>query len=188
MWIIDILRHRYHKKAEISDAMKRLVELNDHLDIIDDAVIMHADLMRDIGDSLELAIWAKNIDNRFVYANKKCCDDLLHCTEEEVIMAADSELPSNTLVVACTSSDDIVRATLTPMRFIEHNGLWWDTLKSPLYSDEGLIGTIGVAKDITYVIPVDIRESFEAGGTIEIPLDVELCKDEIIKLLTGNQI
>ena len=159
--------------------MMRLAELNDHLDIIDDAVIMHADLMRDINDSLEFAIWAKNIDNRFVYANKKCCDDLLHCTEEEVVMAADSELPSNSMVVACTSSDDIVRATLTPMRFIEHNGKWWDTLKSPLFGNGELIGTIGVAKDITYMVSQEIKDTFSEGGTIAIQQDVDLCKKTI---------
>jgi hypothetical protein len=106
---------------------------------------------------------------------------MLHCREEDVMMATDFEI-GNGLAVACTDSDKIVMDTLKPMRFIEHNGTWWDTLKSPLYGEDGLIGTIGKAKEITDLIPESVRDQNNGSSTIPIELDVVLCKDVIDKM------
>ena len=183
MWIMDILKYRFNKKVETSDAMKRLAELNNELDLIDNVVITHTKLMRNVTDSIDSAIWAKNLDNRFVYANKKCCDDLLHCSEAEVVMATDSDLADNTLAIACNTSDNAVILSGDPMRFIEHNGKWWDTLKSPLYSGEDIIGTIGVAKEITHIIPDKIIDQHIPAGATVIPIDTTICEGTISELM-----
>lgn len=185
MWFKNILKKRTHKKKESSTTIIRLAELTKELDHIDSEIIEYGELLRNIINSDEYAVWAKDCENHFVYANKLCCDVMLHCSEIDVLTHTGIARGVG-LAIACNDSDEAVKASGKPMRFIEHNSTWWDTTKSPLYNDDKLIGTVGRARDITYIIPDDIKNITTITKAIVIPMDTELCPERIHKLI-GTQ-
>ena len=167
----------------VSRNFKRLEELTENLIEKDNKLLAHEELLTNICDSSDKAIWAKDANNLFVFANKVCCEKMLHCSEGEAISQTDSDFGGG-MAIACTESDKHVRDSGIPMRFIEHNGRWWDTLKTPLVSKGNIIGTVGTAKDISGAVPQNIKNEFKDTKVVIIPVETILCKDEIIKLFT----
>lgn len=165
--------------------LDRLMALTDKLEARDFKARERDKLLRDVSDNIEIAVWAKDIDNRFVYANKVCCDLILHCSEADAISFTDTDFAENKLAWACKESDNRVQEMRSPMRFIEHNGLWWDVLKSPWFRNDILFGTVGTGRNITGIVPSEIKEKFSEPGTVVIPVDTELCREQIVELMNG---
>lgn len=146
------------------------------------------DQLQQIVDNIDVAIWAKDVDNRFVYANQTCCDMILHCAKDEVLKATDTDFEENALANVCIRSDEVTKARRETCRFVEHSvydgfELWLDVIKSPWFKDGVVIGTVGAGKDITDAIPVEIRNMVREPAFIDIPVDCYVVADYIEELV-----
>jgi transcriptional regulator with PAS, ATPase and Fis domain len=137
-------------------------------------------------DNIEDPVWAKDVDNNFVFANMACCDKILRRDRDSVLSMNDSDFKGAALAKACTQSDEITKSKMRSCRFIESavfddGCFWFDVVKSPWRSKGQLIGTVGTARDITYLVPDDIHCGCKS---IEIPIDWKY-SDELIRELCG---
>lgn len=139
-----------------------------------------------------IAMWAKDLEGKFIYANKVCCEMILRCTLEEAIGAKDDDLPDNALAKACAQSDQKVISQETTLRHIEHGfyqdkHVFLDTVKSPFYGKHGLVGTLGSGHDITSDIPEDLVSACSYAYTIEVPIKAVLSADNIRQFIELNE-
>lgn len=135
-----------------------------------------------------IAMWVKDLDSRFIYANKVCCSMILKCTLEEALAFRDDDFAENALANVCLKSDHLVIEKATTIRYIEHgiyNGthVVLDTIKSPFYGeDRKIVGTLGSCHDITPDIPEHVIQSL-GPCSAEVPIKAILGKKELIKYL-----
>ncbi|MFW6331739.1 MAG: PAS domain S-box protein, partial [Thermodesulfobacteriota bacterium] len=121
-------------------------------------------LMRLVTDNVPDMIWAKDMKDRYLFANQAICDRLIMCgTPEEAIGNTDLYFAEkerylghrNTFGEICVNSDEITKRKKTPGRFLEEGYvrgeyLYLDVHKAPLYNQEGvMIGTVGSGRDVT---------------------------------------
>ncbi|MFB6319684.1 PAS domain S-box protein [Saccharicrinis sp. FJH54] len=125
-------------------------------------------LFRTISDNMTDMLWAKDLDNKFIFTNKAMCDGLLNAKDvHEPIDKTDiyfanrerKSRPDNpewhTFGEICMDSDAVVRKTMKPGRFDEFGNvkgkfLRLDVTKSPLLDDDGkIIGVVGSGRDVT---------------------------------------
>ena len=133
-------------------------------------------LTRRIADNAPDMIWAKDMDNRYLFANRALCEQLLMCKSPEAVVGkndvyfADLERANgqrHTFGEVCENSDEIVKTKQKNMRFVEDGlvrgqYLVLDVHKSPLLDESGaMIGTVGCGRDITRErqIQKDLTES-----------------------------
>jgi signal transduction histidine kinase len=126
-------------------------------------------LFRTISDNMTDMLWAKDLDRRYIFANKAMCDRLLiaNNTEEPVgesdlffALRERNKHPDDpawhTFGEICSDSDQVVIDSGKSAQFDEYGNvkgkfLYLDVRKSPLYNDSGImLGTVGSARDITY--------------------------------------
>lgn len=141
-------------------------------------------LLGSMADNLEDPVWAKDVDNNFVFANRACCEKILRCPVNTSSSMTDANFSEDAMAKACTQSDEITKTKEKTCRFIEsavfRDGcLWFDVRKSPWFSNGQLIGTVGTARDVTYLVPTDIQCGCKS---IEIPVDWRY-SDELIRKL-----
>ncbi len=125
-------------------------------------------LLRLMADNMSDMLWAKNLNNEYIFVNKAICTDLLSArdTSEPLgktdIFFARRERnahPDNpewhTFGEICMDSDAAILEAMKPMHFDEYGNvrgkfLFLDVHKAPLYDDDGrLIGIVGSARDVT---------------------------------------
>ena len=153
----------------------------------------HSSMFRIITDNLDTPIWGKDLDGKFIHVNKACAEKILRTTQDEALAMGDEEFKHDSLAYICMASDRDVRDSMQTMRFIEHarypdgHDLWIDTTKSPMIVDGVLKGTVGTGRDITKSIDQSVRDEYAVAGRIEIGVDTEYCKEEIMKLISGAQ-
>jgi PAS domain S-box-containing protein len=173
------------------DSIEQLKYLTNDLEQLEAEVRANEDQLKQIVDSIDVAVWAKDVDNRFVYANKACCDKILHCSEDDVLKAVDTDFEEDALANICIRSDEITKARGNTCRFIEHSlypggDVWIDTEKSPWFRDGEIVGTVGTGKIITEDISEDVRNRFNDPLLIEIPVDSCLVPERIEKLVVST--
>ena len=111
-------------------------------------------------------VWAKDIDDRYIFANRVFCDQLLKCsTPEEAegkkdTFFADRERAKgyeHTFGEFCDNSDAIVKKSKKHERFLESGlvrgkELILEVSKRPVTNDQDeLIGTVGCGRDVTHI-------------------------------------
>lgn len=121
-------------------------------------------LVRRIADNAPDMIWAKDMDNRYLFANRALCDKLLMCNNTEAVVGKNdvyfAELERangqrHTFGEVCENSDEIVKTKKKAMRFVEDGlvrgrYLVLDVHKAPLLDEMGaMVGTVGCGRDIT---------------------------------------
>jgi PAS domain S-box-containing protein len=125
-------------------------------------------LMRLMSDTMPDLMWAKDLDERFIFVNKAMCNVLLQAKDiEEPIGKNDlffanreRELhPENpqwhTFGELCLNSDEETLKQMKQMQFDEYGNvkgkhLYLDVHKAPLITNEGkLIGVVGSARDVS---------------------------------------
>lgn len=142
-------------------------------------------------NSMDIPLWIKDLNSKFIFVNDACCGKILKCTREKAIGLSDGELKKDVLAQVCMRSDRKIIKNSKTMRFIEHavkkdgSHIYIDTVKSPVFDDKReLIAIAGNAIDITDNVPELIRQN-KANG-IEIPLEIVLSSDNLSKILGGN--
>ncbi|MBA4418780.1 MAG: hypothetical protein C0392_12860 [Syntrophus sp. (in: bacteria)] len=125
-------------------------------------------MVRLMCDNVPDLIWAKDLEKRFIFANRAVCTKLLNANDvDEPIGKTDmffaererQSRPDNplwhTFGEICTDSDAVVMETRRPQRFDEFGNvqgefLFLDVYKAPFLDDKGnMIGTVGCGRDIT---------------------------------------
>ncbi|WP_167505954.1 PAS domain S-box protein [Desulfosediminicola flagellatus] len=121
-------------------------------------------LMRLMADTVPDMIWAKDLDDQYLFANKAICNTLLKCDSAQEALGKNDIFFAlreralghmHTFGEICTNSDEQVREKGEPGRFLE-DGLvrgeyiMLDVHKAPMFDTGGkLIGTVGTGRDIT---------------------------------------
>lgn len=121
-------------------------------------------LLRLMADNVPDLIWAKDMNNRFLFANRAICSKLLMCsnTQEPLgktdLFFAQREREAgheHTFGEICVDSDAFVKTIRKSGLFREHGkvrgkNLVLDVHKAPLLNEQGeMIGTVGAGRDVT---------------------------------------
>jgi PAS domain S-box-containing protein len=123
-------------------------------------------------DNMKELVWVKDLNNRFLYANKTFCDKL-GLTIEEIKGKRSDDIfdPSSEF----EKSDEIAKTR--PYHFIGEikkgdASVWLKVCKLPLIDGSTIVGTLGTANDITHKIIEDkmVKE--------ELMVDIEAWKME----------
>ncbi len=125
-------------------------------------------MLRMMCDNVPDMIWAKDLENKYLFANKAMCDILLNAknTQEPIgktdMFFAERERqahPDNpnwhTFGEICRDSDSIVIKECKPLRFdefgcVKGEMLYLDVFKAPFWNERGhMIGTVGCGRIVT---------------------------------------
>jgi len=121
-------------------------------------------MLRLMADNVPDLIWAKDLDDRYMFANQALCDKLLKCHHpEEAIGNTEAHFAQkerelghlHTFGDGAINSDEITKLRKSAGRFLEeglirNHYLMLDVHKAPFWDDNGqLIGTVGCARDVT---------------------------------------
>lgn len=138
----------------------------------------------------EVAMWMKDLDGRFLFANKACCDKILKCTLKEALNMKNGDFKKDVLAQVCKRTDLEIMKRKVTKRYIEFaqyedgKQIFIDTIKSPVFDDDRkVIGIVGNAVDITNSIPEIIKCQDRMSNSIEIPLDTTLNFGDFARLL-----
>jgi PAS domain S-box-containing protein len=126
-------------------------------------------MLRLMCDNVPDMIWAKDLDNQYIFANKALCDGLLFATDtNEPVGKTDmfftqrelerkpDDPERHTFGKICLHSDTTVIQNNEAQRFDEYgnvrgNFLFLDVYKSPFYDSAGkIIGTVGSGRNVTH--------------------------------------
>jgi PAS domain S-box-containing protein len=166
-------------------------------------------LMRMLCDNVPDMIWAKDLDKRYLFANKAICANLLNAadTDEPIgkndIFFAERERTQHadnpewhTFGEICRDSDAIIMDSRIPGQFDEYGNvqgrfLFLDVHKSPFIDENGkVIGTVGSARDVTFVKTLEkqLQESERKfrGVFLASPLGIVVVDRDTTRFLEAN--
>ncbi|MCX6286985.1 MAG: PAS domain S-box protein [Bacteroidetes bacterium] len=125
-------------------------------------------IFRLLADSMPDMLWAKDLEKRFLFANKSHIENLLNAADnEEPVGKTDmffaererlshSENPHyHSFGELCSDSDDVILNIRKPEKFVESGYikgkyLILDVYKAPILDEQGkMIGTVGTAREVT---------------------------------------
>ncbi len=121
-------------------------------------------MMKLMTDTVPDMIWAKDLLDRYIFANKAIREKFLMCKEFEDPIGKNDQFFAereqgeghhNTFGEICANSDQVVKNSCKEVRFLEDGMIRgkyvaFDVYKAPLIDAEGnLIGTVGAGRDIT---------------------------------------
>jgi two-component sensor histidine kinase/GAF domain-containing protein len=125
-------------------------------------------MIRLMCDNVPDLIWAKDMQKRYIFANKAICEKLLGASDTDEPIgqtdmyfanrerAAHPEVPKwHTFGEICTDSDSVVMKSKKPERFDEFGNvkgefLFLDVYKAPFWDEQGnMIGTVGCGRVVT---------------------------------------
>lgn len=170
---------------------KRLADIEEDFPERSDEIIEgynYNTLMRLMLDNAPDLLWAKDLDDRFLFANQSDCDKLLKCaSNKEAVGKTDLYFAmrereaghKHTFGEICVDSDEIVKKSGKPGRFLEYGlvrgeNLVLDVNKAPVFDDEGnMIGTVGCGRDVTKEKQAEIALENAARAIRGIVHDVE---------------
>lgn len=126
------------------------------------------EFFRSVADIMPDLLWVKNLNNRYVFANKSMCENLLSAKDTDEPVSNNDMFfakrqrdlhPENpewhTFGEICRDSDSVVLETKTTQQFDEYGNvkgkfLFLDVLKTPLRNEKGeIIGVVGSGRDVT---------------------------------------
>lgn len=135
-------------------------------------------MFRLLADNTEDFLWAKNIDNRYIFVNKTMCDRLLMAESiNEPIGKTDiffanrerEKHPENpewhTFGEICADTDTITLEEEKPKQFDEFGNIqgkfvFLDFHKAPIWDENGnLIGVVGTGRDVTFTKELEKEKS-----------------------------
>ena len=188
----DIISRLSTIREDLSSAQKSLRKLElleKELSSKEHNIPFQEKILKEAISDFGVAIWIKDLDGRFLFANKTCCERILKCPEEVVLNMRNGDLKRDAMAQVCMRGDKKVLKNRITMRFIEHaiydhGHVFLDTVKSPFYDEQNtLIGITGSAVEITDSIPDTIKEHHKNSGLVEIPLNATLSRDRFVEFL-----
>jgi PAS domain-containing protein len=171
------------------ESLERLKDLTEEIDTKDKEIRSREKMLRTVANRIEIAIWGKGLDGRFVFMNSVCAEKILRTTIENGLAMTDEDFKHDALASVCMSSDKLVLETGKTHRFIEYavyvDGrlLFLDTTKSPWLIDDLLVGTVGFGRDITKFVPEEVKNRIKESGCIEIPIDLMYNASDLIEIM-----
>ena len=99
-WITDLFFSKKHKsnadlyKSELDNSregLDRLIKLTKQLDEMDSDIRNYEGFLDVITNSLDIAIWVKDTNSRFLYLNEICANDILNTTVDKAMNFTDSD-------------------------------------------------------------------------------------------------
>lgn len=127
-----------------------------------------AEIFRLVADNSPDMLWAKDLNDRYIFVNRAICNNLLNASDTDEplnktdIFFAKRERERNpdnqqwhTFGEICQNTDQVVKKNLKPEKFDESGNvkgkfLFLDVHKAPLFDGSGkLIGTVGSAREVT---------------------------------------
>jgi len=131
-------------------------------------ILLQKEILKTLTDNLPDMLWIKDLEGRYLFANKALCENLLIAkdTDEPIgktdfffAMREREKHPENpewhTFGELCQNSDKITTEANCPKRFIEQGNvrgklLYLEVHKAPYYDENGkLLGVLGSGRDIT---------------------------------------
>lgn len=183
-------------KSEVPNIIEKLKAIRKDIDDTKSCLNQLVDIENKTGeidittitDSFNVSLWAKDLDGRFLFVNKACCDTILKCSLQEAMSMANGDFRKDALSRVCMASDKLVLQKGSSMRFIEHavyesGDIYLDVLKSPLYKDGRIAGTTGIGIIITDNIPERIKEQTRKSNSIEIPVNLTMSDAMFVRFL-----
>lgn len=148
--------------------LDKLQQLTDKLIDSDKALQKYCIMVKTMSNLLPIMCWVKDLDERYLFANKMVCDTLLHTDLDDLLGQTDmdiaqrerlghehDECPFHTFGEACHESDQFVLTTGKAYRRIEEGyirgeKLTIDVRKYPFLDLEGnMAGVTGCARIVT---------------------------------------
>ena len=166
------------------EGIKNLVALTLRLDEMEEIIQEHNNFLITIANSLTTPMWVKDIKGHYLFVNESCAKTIMKSTVEEVLHLTDADLKDDALAPICMQSDELVRKSLKTRRFIEHarykdgRVIWLDVTKVPFIINGKLTGVVGTAKDVSDLVPKDIKDHCIRPGLIEIDLNLDYYVDK----------
>lgn len=126
-------------------------------------------MVNSMAETVPVLLWAKDLNDKYLFGNTAIREKLLMCSGEEELIGkndmffADRERAAghvHTFGEICVNSDEVVKKSLKPRRFLEDGHvrgkyLALDVHKAPLFNDKGtLIGTVGAGRDVTHDLAI----------------------------------
>lgn len=187
--LLDRLENIRTELDKTHNGIQELAEMEKRLSEEEATSAKYETLMRSAVDSYGVSVWIKDLNSHFIFANKTCCDVILKCTEAEALGMRNGHFKKDKLAPACMEGDQKVISSQRTRRFIEsavYDGdkqVYIDVIKSPVYENGTLIGTIGSATDITANVPNRVKDHRDGASSIEIPLDTTVSRDRLAGFL-----
>jgi hypothetical protein len=135
---------------------------SDEMGKLERDLAFHKSMLATIGNTIPDMMWAKDLNGKYIYANKHIKDGLLFDpypegkTDIELAMAAKIRFgcDNHTFGEVCGNSDIEVITHPSERRFLESGKvkgkmLYLEVFKAPLYLDGKLVGTCGTGRDMT---------------------------------------
>ena len=143
----------------------------------------NSELLKLLTENLPDMLWVKDVNGKYIYANKSICDGLLMAKDTQEPIGKDDvffakrerekhiEQPHwHTFGELCFNSDKAVIENNKPMKFEEYGNVkgqltFLEVYKAPFYDNNGnVIGTVGAGRDITKLkkIQTDLEKSLKA--------------------------
>lgn len=190
IWFNIFAQHRPPKYVSVKKTKKSLnylTDLTERLDILESTSFTQFEYFKVMADSLDMPIWGKDLNGKFIFLNKACAKKILHSTVEQALNLIDDDFKKDALAGACMQSDKKVMKTKKTQRFLEYavygkTAFWMDCTKSPWIRDEKLIGTVGSGKDITKKVPQFLKNKYRKAQSIKLNNDIMLCETELYKI------
>lgn len=179
---------------ETRESILRLEILTAELEAKDEIMRSHEKLLAIAIDDMEVALWGKGLDGRFVFLNEICAEKILHVTVSDAMALTDIDFANDALAVVCMQSDAKVLESKRTRRFIEHaiypdgHSMWIDTTKSPWIIDGCVQGTVGFGKDMCDIVPDEIKEKYKKSASVEIAVDLVYNVEDIKGLMGANHV
>jgi len=142
----------------------------------------NSELLKLLTQHLPDMLWVKDLEGKYLYANKAICDGLLMAKDTnepigkgDVFFAlrereAHKEDPDwHTFGELCFNSDQVVIDNNKPMKFEEYGNvkgklMYLEVYKAPFYDEDGnILGTVGAGRDITQMktVQMDLEKSLK---------------------------
>lgn len=171
----------------------KLLDLKEH----------NSELLKLLTLNLPDMLWVKDINGKYIFANKAICDGLLMAkdTQEPIgktdIFFAKRERETHkdnpdwhTFGELCFNSDKTVIDNNKPMKFEEYGNvkgklMYLEVYKAPFYDKDGkVIGTVGAGRDITELkkIQTDLEKSLKIMAEQSEQLEYQANHDPLTKL------
>lgn len=164
-------------------------------------------MMRRLCDNVPDMIWAKDMDGRYIFANKAICDDLLNAkdTDEPIgktdrfFMARErnshpDEAHWHDFGEICVDSDEVIKKSGKAGQFDEFGNvkgqfLYLDVQKAPIFDNNGeMVGVVGSGRDVTQrkMLESQLRHAhkMEAIGTLAGGIAHEF--NNVLGIIIGN--